>query len=261
MIMKKIFLLLAFLSVMLLPSCNRSNNGLDDELDNPAVENPEDTVPDICQIIYKTVNDEVLQFGDIDTLAVFGTAIVSNEYENGRGIITFESDIDSVAGRAFRERAEVVSIELPVCVKEIGMYAFYGSNALVEVKMPNGVEKIGYCAFQNCSALTDVVIPNSVTNIGEYAFSGCSSIENVVIPEGVEVVGDLAFNECSALESVTIPASVKSVGNFAFYGCSALKEVHISDLAAWQAIEFGTYASPLENKDTKLYLNGEEVIE
>lgn len=286
--MKKILFLLTFSAVMVLASCNRSNNGSYDDFDNSSSGTSGDTtevdIPDLCQLFYKTVNDEKLQFESIDTLAVFGTAIASNEYENGQGVITFESDIDSVADKVFRERTELLSVELPECVKKVGKFAFYGCTSLTSVVLPDSVESIGNYAFEDCSALESVVIPNSVTSVGEYLFSGCSALADVVLGEGLTVVADGMFNECEALADVVVPEGVTSIGNYAFNGCAALvsiampgslknvgmaafmscqslKEVRITDLAAWQAIEFGLYGSPLENKEAKLYLNGEEIVE
>ena len=114
----------------------------------------------------------------------------------------------------------------------------------------------------------EVVIPESVehegttysvTSIGEYAFDWCYYLTSVTIPNSVTSIGRYAFNNCSGLTSVTIPNSVTSIGVHAFYGCEGLTSVHISDIAAWCNIEFGSYyANPLYNA-SHLYLNGEKV--
>ncbi len=96
----------------------------------------------------------------------------------------------------------------------------------------------------------------SVTSIGKDAFYNCNGLTSVTIPNSVTSIGSDAFRGCSGLTSVTIPNSVTSIGNYAFYNCSGLKEVHISDLATWCKIGFGSYfANPLYYAHN-LYLNG-----
>ena len=102
----------------------------------------------------------------------------------------------------------------------------------------------------------EVTIPNTVKSIGQNAFRGCKGITSVTIPNSVTSIGSSAFYNCSGLTSVTIPNSVTSIGSSAFSDCSGLKEVHISDLATWCKISFGSYnANPLYYAHD-LYLNG-----
>ena len=90
---------------------------------------------------------------------------------------------------------------------------------------------------------------------------------NLIIPASVtyeEVeysvtsIGSEAFKGRS-MTSVTIPNSVSSIGENAFQGCSGLTSVHISDIAAWCRISFGSgYANPLHCAH-HLYLGDEEI--
>jgi len=147
-------------------------------------------------------------------------------------------------------------------VTSIGHEAFFDCSGLTSVAIPNSVTSIGHDAFIDCSGLTSVTIPNNVTSIGEFAFYGCSGLTSVTVPNSVTSIGEYAFGYCSGLTSVTIPNSVTSIGYDAFSLCSGLTSVHISDVAAWCKIEFGSRASsnPLYYAH-HLYLNGEEIKE
>ena len=87
---------------------------------------------------------------------VFGANIVSNTYENGKGIITFDGPVTS-----------------------IGEMAFIWCESLTSVIIPNGVTSFGFGAFEECYFLTSVTIPDSVTSIGDEAFYRCESLEEV----------------------------------------------------------------------------------
>ena len=81
---------------------------------------------------------------------VFGANIVSNTYENGKGVIKFDAPVTS-----------------------IGEMAFYFCESLTSITIPDGVTSIGEIAFYYCESLTSITIPDSVTSIGYEAFKGC----------------------------------------------------------------------------------------
>ena len=143
---------------------------------------------------------------------VFGANIVSNTYENGKGVITFDGEVTSIGDEAFS----------------------YCSN-LKSVTIGNSVTSIGERAFYDCTSLTSVTIPDSVTSIGERAFYNCTSLTSVTIPDSATSIGSYAFRDCTSLTSVTILDSVTEIEYGAFYNCTSLKDtyVNITDLAAY----------------------------
>lgn len=146
--------------------------------------------------------------------SAFGSDIISNVYENGKGTITFKEDINM-----------------------IGSSAFYGSQNLLSIIIPNAVNEIGKSAFANCTSLTEVIIPNSVISIvnndvspmNTGAFTGCTSLTNINIPSSVTSIGHGTFSGCTQLKSIIIPNSVVSLGKYIFKGCSNLTTVNLSN--------------------------------
>ena len=175
--------------------------------------------------IFYTSND-----GKIVTLRdVFGGLILSNTYDNGVGVITFDRPITGVGENAFNSRSSLTSVTIPDSVTEIGMRAFAYCYSLTSVTIPDSVTTIGNNAFELCRSLTSVTIPDSVTSIGSFTFADCCSLTSITIPDSVTAIGDGAFNNCSSLTSVTIPDSVKAIRYEVFSGCSNLTSVTIPD--------------------------------
>ena len=190
----------------------------------------------------------------------FGANIVSNEYIDGQGVITFDGNVTIIGDEAFSKNSILSSIIIPSTVESIGNYAFYQCSRLTSAPIPAGVEKIGMYAFGYCERLTTVDVPSSVTTILDFAFNGCSSLTSITIPETVSLIGDSAFGYCISLASIKvdsgnsnydsrdncnaiihtssntlitgckntiIPSSVIYIGNFSFNGCPGLTSIII----------------------------------
>ena len=165
---------------------------------------------------------------------------------------------------------QMVTVEIPDTVTEIGEYAFYvwknlenvtmssnitsiednafsGCNNLTNITIPESVTSIRAWAFDGCSSLTSITIPKSVTSIGNGAFHYCNSLTNITIPEGVTSIGHDTFSDCSSLTSITIPDSVTSIGINAFARCSSLTNITIPEnVTSIENSTFG-YCSSLTN--------------
>ena len=156
-----------------------------------------------------------------------GAKIISNTYENGKGIITFDSMITSI-NSAFENRINLKSIVIPDGVTHIA-YSFDGCEYLEEVSIPNSLTDIGDYTFRNCKGLKEVNIPDGVKHIGEYAFAYCSSLTDINIPNSVEMIRSGTFYGCSSLTDINIPNGVTQISYHVFYGCSSLTDINIPD--------------------------------
>ena len=201
------------------------------------------TPPD-DEIWYTTINDEIL---NADFSEVFGSEVISNTYENGKGVIKLEKPITKIGDHAFNGYSRIShfalkSISLPNSVKIIGYSAFYWQDNLTEISLGNSVETISDEAFRECDGLKTIAIPASVTSIGKLAFEYCSNIEriewdsnvspscvtqycknkltSVILGNSIISIGNKAFYGCSGLTSIEIPNSVTSIGGYAFYYCN-----------------------------------------
>ena len=153
----------------------------------------------------------------------FGVNIVSNTYQNGKGVITFDGDVQSIGDYAFYGCSGLESITLPESITSIGSYAFAGTG-LFSITIPSQVQSIGAYAFYYLNLL-GVSLPSSLASIGDYAFSGCHMLEPITLPNGLLSIGSGAFEECSALSSISIPNTVSTIGSSAFSSCAFLQSV------------------------------------
>lgn len=135
--------------------------------------------------------------------------------------------VRKIAGLAFYEGVDVVSVTVPEGVKELEENAFYYCSALTSVTLPDSLEKIGDKAFSWCTSLTEVTLPEKIREIPAYCFNQCTSLKNVAFPEEITSVGTRAFSGCSSLESLRFGDTVAAIGNYAFRDCAMLSEVRL----------------------------------
>ena len=176
------------------------------------------------EIFYTSTNGKIVTPKD-----VFGGVLLSNTYDNGVGVITFDRPITGVGDDAFYDCSSLTSITIPDSVTTIGDRAFNSCSSLTSVTIGDSVTSIGSSAFAYCYSLTSVTIPDSVTSIGDHAFDSCRSLTNITIPDSVTTIGGATFRGCSSLTSVIIGDSVTTIGWDAFRNCSSLTSITIPD--------------------------------
>ena len=89
-----------------------------------------------------------------------------------------------------KERVVIAEIYNDKCVTGIGSGAFSNCWGLREVVLPNSIITIGSSAFSNCILLTSITIPSSVKKIDTNAFYGCVRLVEVINKSSLNIVKD-----------------------------------------------------------------------
>ena len=184
--------------------------------------------PDATQIWYTTTDDQVA-----NTHSYYSDKIMSNTYENGKGVITFKTALTEIASSLFYENAApnttLETVILPESIVEIRSDAFRNCQNLKSINFPGKLTTIEDWAFAGCSALESISLPNSLTTIGNNVFRECSSLTSVVIPDSVTYIGWTAFGDCSSLKSAVLGRGMTQTGRSMFTNCTSLESVVIPD--------------------------------
>lgn len=191
------------------------------------VENCEAVVPDSTHCIFYTSTDgNIVEPRETD---VFGANIVTNTYENGQGIITFDGPVTSIGERAFSQCRTLTTIILPTSVNNIGLQAFMFCEELTEISIPENVTTIGEGAFHFCQALTSVELSKSLNIIEKSAFQVCTALTSISVPDSVTFIGNRAFCNCQSLSLVTIGSGMTMIDEAAFMA-SPVANLHMKSV-------------------------------
>ena len=147
--------------------------------------------------------------------AAFNANIVSNIYENGKGVLTFDTHVRSIGSEAFAN-CPLTSITIPTTVTSIGENAFTGCDDLVRVDI------FDLSAWCNIRFDGQSANPSS----GARLYHNCLEVSNLTIPSNITSISQWAFFYCLSVESVTIPENITSIGGWAFYACDNLRTIY-----------------------------------
>ena len=215
--MKRLFALLALVCTWSL-SCTETDmiepGGGDTTELLPSV----DEIPN-NQIWYTTTDGEAIDISLALWDEITDISAISNVYENGRGVLTFNGDVTTIRDNAFNG----------------------GMLTLKSVVMPKTVRHIKYAAFADCTNLESITFSRDLLTIDDYAFFDCSSIKSLNLPDRLYSIGEMAFYNCSSIEEIILPESLKSIGAYAFSSCN-LRSVTIPE--GVETINAAAFSSP-----------------
>ena len=195
------------------------------------------------EIWYTSANGEIITPNSTN----FGANIVSNTYQNGKGIIRCDGAVTTIGGNAFSDKYRtLLSVILPPSVTTIGNKAFSNCYGL-SIVIPKNVTSFGSNPFERCGGVvtvncnipsldtsiftdfTEAIVGAGVTAIGDNAFYGNQKITKISLPNSLNSIGDEAFYGCVSLVNIVIPDSVTTIGDRAFYKCEGLESISIPD--------------------------------
>ena len=246
--MKKCFLLLALLMLVLIPAAKPAaaidSGGWSYELLDDG--NAEITG-------YKGTDVDVTVPGSLDGHTV--VSIGTDAFRENTNIISihFADSIFTIGEQAFNGCENLASISLPKNLQTIKVGAFQANPSLVSITFPDTLTSIEAFAF-NHTGLVSVDLPGSLNSIGQNPFMGCDNLlsfnisldnqkfkivnhalynsetktliaypgglsdQTYEIPEGTSTIGYGAFYMNKALTNVVIPGSVTTIDGWAFFG-------------------------------------------
>ncbi len=212
------------------------------------------------EIWYTTTTEEAIST-NAPLNVIFGLDVVSNTYENGKGILVMSSDITQFAiSGAFAGNTDLQTIHLPNTISTIpaGTFnncpnlevvvlgtgvqtiednAFGQSPKLREINLPEGLTTMNQPGLRDGS-IKKITIPGSLKNIALACFFGCLSLESVIINEGIEIIYQSAFGSCAALKEVVLPSTLQEILYVAFAQCSSLTSItYNGTVEQWNAID------------------------
>ncbi len=155
--------------------------------------------------------------------------VVIDEYLGKAIKVQIPSEIEGepvvgIGYKAFFKRSDIMSVSIPITVKEIGINAFYGCENLPSIELPDSLLTIGNDAFHGCKGLTTIKLPDSVTTLGEDVFCGCGNLVSVELPNELTTISHGLFNGCRALENVSIPNGITTIEIREIFNCIRAKQ-------------------------------------
>ena len=213
------------------------------------------------EIWYTTTDGNVVDFCDVD---VFEADLVSNTYEDGRGIWRFDAPLTRIGqskngysvkeDSPFCQMSTLETVSLPESIEELYTFTFFHCENLRNIQFPSHLrrsasEVVSHCGINtvtipqideivdaflyDCQDLSAIDGPGSTADrrclISEgrmlaFAPKGLTSFS---IPEGVVRIGSFVFFGCSGLTDIVFPDGLCHINSYAFMNCRGLTELVI----------------------------------
>lgn len=214
-----------------------------------------------CYKLAEVKNNSTLEIQTNSTsngcVGLYAIEILSGDEENNlaidsNGFMIYETKTESILVKYVgSERI----ITIPDGITKINQYAFYLSN-IISVDLPDSLQEIGNYAFNNCKSLAKVSIngeSSNLTTIGTSAFNECYSLIAITLPINLTSIGNYAFYYCKKLieivnySSLEITAQSSSNGSVGYYAINIVKESKDSKIT-------------IDENNFVIYTDGEEKI-
>lgn len=167
---------------------------------------------------------------------------------------------------AFYQKSRLRNLIISNNILVIEKSAFSNCENLIDIELPETIEQIGYNAFDGCTQLkyekkeglyylgnkknNYIYLAKAEKNISlssveegckliaPYAFMDCKDLEKVQIPFGVISIGRQGFDGCDKLKTVLLPRSIKFLDSFVFARCGKLSQLSFEGSSQeWELIE------------------------
>ena len=149
--------------------------------------------------------------------------VVSHTFSDGKGVVTFNSAVSSVA-QWFRA-TPITGVQLPDKTRTVSTNAFYQCTSMTNAILPDSITEINGNAFWN-SKINPAELPASLRVVGANAFRNCP-LTITELPSGITTIGNSAFQNCTSLTELTFLGTPTSIGATAFQGCANLATVRV----------------------------------
>ena len=159
---------------------------------------------------------------------------------------------------AFKDCANLKTINLPISIGYIEKEAFYGCSNLRKIDIPDEVTSIGYSSFYKCINLASITIGNHISKINGYAFSECISLKTITsnaidVPE---LGNDVFYNVNKSACTLYVPEESIAI----YQAADVWKEFNpILPLPKTEAIN-NIYLEKIQNRTTKKIVSNQILI-
>ena len=191
----------------------------------------------------------------------------------GIRVINIPKNVTYIHYGAFQSSKYLRSIIIPESLKNITEVAFYDCGSTnIDINVYN-YSSLDFCNSFIFGKSIDIIkckidIQNDFIFTAEAPYILLDYVgadEEVSLPDSCKgekySIAHHAFAYCYDLKSIKIAGGVQKIDGAAFAG-NNFESVYINDIGAWCNIDFaGIQSTPLNNKSTKVYFNGESATD